>query len=257
MPYSSTTQPVPSARRQSIDRLLASLEFFEGSAPVLPVGDTLARVGDTLSEPVDRTGLARVQTPQAFRLAALRSAYDRWQGPPPTDETTVMRAAGWRSPQSRAIPRSKSSPFRQTSTAPSNGSPAGFARAPAWASTSTHSPAKDPIMLGGVEIPHQPRARRPQRRRCRAPCHHRRFAWRCRSRRHRRPLPAYLICAGGAPHRRSSSHMLLDWCVKKARLIDHIDCTVIAEAPKVGPHRAGDAKPNRRNRGHSALSRSA
>src|SRR5438270_6575583 len=77
-----------------IDRLLASLEFFEGAAPVLPVGDTLARINETLGEPVDRTGLAKVQTPQAFRLNALRSAYSRWGGPSPPDETTVVRAAG-------------------------------------------------------------------------------------------------------------------------------------------------------------------
>ena len=55
-----------------VDRLLASLEFFDGAAPVLPVGDTLARVGETLGEPVDRSGLVRVQTPQAFRLDALQ-----------------------------------------------------------------------------------------------------------------------------------------------------------------------------------------
>src|SRR6476620_10743518 len=54
-----------------VDRLLASREFFEGAAPILPVGDTLARAGETLGDPVDRAGLARVQTPQAFRLAAL------------------------------------------------------------------------------------------------------------------------------------------------------------------------------------------
>ena len=64
-----------------LDRLLASLEFYEGAAPVLPVGDTLARIGETLGEPVDRSGLVRVQTPQAFRLDALRSAYERWSGP--------------------------------------------------------------------------------------------------------------------------------------------------------------------------------
>src|SRR5207253_8788283 len=71
-----------------IDRLLARLEFFEGAAPVLPVGDTLAKAGDTLGEPVDRTALARVQTPQAFRLDALKSAYGQWDGPSPTAETT-------------------------------------------------------------------------------------------------------------------------------------------------------------------------
>jgi len=58
-----------------IDRLVAQLEFSEGAAPVLAVGDTLARGHRNLDEPVDRTGLVRVQTPQAFRLEALRHAY--------------------------------------------------------------------------------------------------------------------------------------------------------------------------------------
>src|SRR4051794_35393588 len=31
-----------------IDRLLAPLEFFDGAAPVLPVGDTLARASDRI-----------------------------------------------------------------------------------------------------------------------------------------------------------------------------------------------------------------
>src|SRR5256885_1889260 len=73
-----------------VDRLLASLEFFEGAAPVLPVGDTLARIDEVLGDPVDRTGIARVQTPQAFRLGALQSAYEHWTGPSPTDEATVL-----------------------------------------------------------------------------------------------------------------------------------------------------------------------
>src|SRR4051812_16823254 len=79
-----------------LDRLIASLEFFEGSAPVLPVGDTLMRISDQIEEPIDRSNLARVQTPQAFRVAALRQAYERWSGGSPTDETTVLRAAGMR-----------------------------------------------------------------------------------------------------------------------------------------------------------------
>src|SRR3954468_20332494 len=77
-----------------VDRLIAQLEFFDGAAPALPVSDTLARVDATLSEPLDRTGLVRVQTPQAFRLDSLRQAYASWTGTIPTDETTVARAAG-------------------------------------------------------------------------------------------------------------------------------------------------------------------
>ena len=74
--------------------MLASLEFFDGAAPVLPVGDTLARIGETLGESVDRGGLVRVQTPQAFRLDALREAYDRWSGPRRRTKPRVLRAAG-------------------------------------------------------------------------------------------------------------------------------------------------------------------
>src|SRR5213075_1379342 len=77
-----------------VDRLIAPLEFFEGAAPVLPIGDTVARATDRLAETVNRKGLMRVQTPQAFRLEALRHAYASWAGDDPTDETTVLRAAG-------------------------------------------------------------------------------------------------------------------------------------------------------------------
>ena len=73
-----------------IDRLIASLEFYEGAAPVLPIGDTLARIDDLLGEPVDRSGVARVQTPQAFRLASIRTAYQRWSGPAPTAKPRLL-----------------------------------------------------------------------------------------------------------------------------------------------------------------------
>src|SRR5690348_10839572 len=63
-----------------VDRLIAQLEFFHGATPVLPVGDTLARADRSLDEIVERTGLVRVQTPQAFRLDALRKAYGIWSG---------------------------------------------------------------------------------------------------------------------------------------------------------------------------------
>lgn len=79
-----------------IDRLISRLELYDGAAPVLPVSDTLARGATEIDQPIDRSGLVRVQTPQAFRLAALRHAYAEWSGPTPTDETTVARAAGLR-----------------------------------------------------------------------------------------------------------------------------------------------------------------
>lgn len=77
-----------------IDRLVAALDTHRGAVPVLPVADTLARGEATLGETIDRTGAVRVQTPQAFETEAIRRAYAAWQGPSPTDDATAARAAG-------------------------------------------------------------------------------------------------------------------------------------------------------------------
>jgi 2-C-methyl-D-erythritol 4-phosphate cytidylyltransferase/2-C-methyl-D-erythritol 2,4-cyclodiphosphate synthase len=77
-----------------IDRLLDALERHHGAVPVLPVSDTLGRsVGDaTLGEAIDREGMVRIQTPQAFQLETLTSAYQDWRATPPTDEAAYLRA---------------------------------------------------------------------------------------------------------------------------------------------------------------------
>jgi 2-C-methyl-D-erythritol 4-phosphate cytidylyltransferase/2-C-methyl-D-erythritol 2,4-cyclodiphosphate synthase len=78
-----------------IDDLISALEGAEGAVPVLPVVDSLARGEDMLGEPVPRTGLVRVQTPQAFRFEAILDAHRRWQGDAEaTDDAQVARAAG-------------------------------------------------------------------------------------------------------------------------------------------------------------------
>jgi 2-C-methyl-D-erythritol 4-phosphate cytidylyltransferase/2-C-methyl-D-erythritol 2,4-cyclodiphosphate synthase len=74
-----------------IDRLLDALAGHDGAVPALPVVDTLTtRAGDS----VDRDGLLRVQTPQAFRLDAIRAAHAAWTGGEPTDDAQMARAAG-------------------------------------------------------------------------------------------------------------------------------------------------------------------
>ena len=77
-----------------VDRLLGALDAHRGAVPALPVADTLARGRATLGEPIDRTDAVRIQTPQAFDTAAIRSAYAAWRGEIPTDDATVARAAG-------------------------------------------------------------------------------------------------------------------------------------------------------------------
>ncbi|HEV2866893.1 MAG TPA: bifunctional 2-C-methyl-D-erythritol 4-phosphate cytidylyltransferase/2-C-methyl-D-erythritol 2,4-cyclodiphosphate synthase [Allosphingosinicella sp.] len=77
-----------------IDRLLDALDASDGSVPVLPVVDTLARSDGRLGDVVARDALVRVQTPQAFRLAEIARAHAAWTGAEATDDAQVARAAG-------------------------------------------------------------------------------------------------------------------------------------------------------------------
>ena len=219
-----------------IERLIASLEFYEGAAPVLPVGDTLARSSDRLGEPVDRSGLARVQTPQAFRLDALRSSYERWNGQSPTDETTVVRAAGY------SVAAVEGDPALDKLT-----TPADFRKAEEWLAGrmvsrtgmgfDVHAFAGDgPIMLGGVEVPHR-----------------RGLAGHSDADVVLHAITDALLGAAAlgdiGQHfppsdpqwKGAASNLFLARAAELVRaqgaIIDHVDCTVIAEAPKVGPYR--------------------
>jgi 2-C-methyl-D-erythritol 4-phosphate cytidylyltransferase/2-C-methyl-D-erythritol 2,4-cyclodiphosphate synthase len=220
-----------------VDRLVASLEFFEGAAPVLGVRDTLARVGETLGEPVDRSSLVRVQTPQAFRLEALRQAFSQWQGGSPTDETSVLRAAGMKVAAVEGDPALDKLTTR-----------ADFERAEQWLAGrlsprtgmgfDVHPFAGDgPIMLGGVEIPHS-----------------RGLAGHSDADVVLHAITDALLGAAGLGDigerfppsdpqwKGANSSLFLAHSVELLRsrgaLIDHLDCTVIAEEPKVGPYRA-------------------
>jgi 2-C-methyl-D-erythritol 4-phosphate cytidylyltransferase/2-C-methyl-D-erythritol 2,4-cyclodiphosphate synthase len=78
-----------------IDRLLAALASHDGAVPALPVADTLARGAELLGDTVPRDGLYRVQTPQTFRRDAIRAAHRGWDAPrEATDDAQVARAHG-------------------------------------------------------------------------------------------------------------------------------------------------------------------
>jgi 2-C-methyl-D-erythritol 4-phosphate cytidylyltransferase/2-C-methyl-D-erythritol 2,4-cyclodiphosphate synthase len=78
-----------------IEAELDALDRFDGAVPVLPVVDSLALATDQLHDPVPRQDLVRVQTPQAFRFAAILAAHRRWAGSADaTDDAQVARAAG-------------------------------------------------------------------------------------------------------------------------------------------------------------------
>jgi 2-C-methyl-D-erythritol 4-phosphate cytidylyltransferase / 2-C-methyl-D-erythritol 2,4-cyclodiphosphate synthase len=219
-----------------VDRLLAPLEFFDGAAPVLAVGDTLARAADTLGEAVDRRDMVRVQTPQAFRLGALRSAYDKWSGDTPTDETTVARAKS-----ASVVTFSRAgSPWTAATLRPA-------ARAQEWLASrmtprtgmgfDVHAfSGEGPIMIGGIAIPH-PRG----------------LAGHSDADVVLHAITDALLGAAGlgdiGEHfppsdpqwTGASSDLFLAHAAGLIRdrggIIDHVDCTVICEEPKVGPHR--------------------
>ncbi|MFY0637593.1 bifunctional 2-C-methyl-D-erythritol 4-phosphate cytidylyltransferase/2-C-methyl-D-erythritol 2,4-cyclodiphosphate synthase [Maricaulis maris] len=79
-----------------IDRLVDALERHPAVIPALPVSDALCRVGDggVMDAPVSRDGLQAAQTPQAFHLAPLLDAYAQLGATALPDDAAVVRAAG-------------------------------------------------------------------------------------------------------------------------------------------------------------------
>jgi 2-C-methyl-D-erythritol 4-phosphate cytidylyltransferase/2-C-methyl-D-erythritol 2,4-cyclodiphosphate synthase len=219
-----------------IDRLLGALGGAEGAVPVLPVADTLARADGRLGEAVDRSGLVRVQTPQVFRFRILAETYAQWSGASPTDESTVMRASG------REVAVVEGDPMLEKLT-----TAADWQRAEAWLNSrlvprtglgfDVHAFAGDgPIMMGGIEIAYE-----------RGLAGHSDADVVLHS-----ITDALLGAAGcgdigqhfppGDPQwKGADSSIFLAHAANLVRhaggTIDFVDCTVICEAPRVGPHR--------------------
>ena len=220
-----------------IDRLLGALGAHDGAAPVLPVGDTLARAQQVIGEPIDRAGAVRVQTPQAFGLDGLRIAYERWQGEPPTDESSVARAAGL------SVAAIEGDPLLDKLTTAADWDRAEAMLAARLVSRTgmgfdVHGFAGEgPVMLGGIAVPHS-----------------RGLAGHSDADVVLHAITDALLGAAGlgdiGDHfppsdehwRGAASDRFLAHAAGLIRarggIIDHVDCTIIAEAPKVGPHRS-------------------
>jgi len=86
----------PGLTADMLDRLFEALDAHDAAAPALPITDALkAAAGEGLGEPVDREALMAVQTPQAFRWAALERAYSILpDGESLADDIAVAQAAG-------------------------------------------------------------------------------------------------------------------------------------------------------------------
>ena len=85
----------PFVSHDVIDRVIEALSRDDGAVPALPVSDSLRRGATHIDAEVDREGLYRVQTPQAFRFEAIRAAHHAATAEA-TDDAAVLRGAGGR-----------------------------------------------------------------------------------------------------------------------------------------------------------------
>lgn len=220
-----------------IDRLLGALDAHDGAAPALGVVDTLAHVEDgVLGDTVTRDGLARVQTPQAFRFEAIRAAHARWTGPDATDDVQVARSAGLEVVAVAGDPALEKLTF-----------PADFARAEERLAARM-SPRSGlgfdvhafgpgtSVWLGGVEIPHD-----------------RGLVGHSDADVALHALTDAILGAlatgdigdhfppgdpdwCGAPSALFLEHAR-DLVLSRGGRIEHVDVTIICESPRIGPHR--------------------
>ncbi len=239
----------PGLSQAVLDRLLQAFAepTISGAIPALPVADTLARGGRVqgegeLGETVPRDWLWRVQTPQAFRTAALVGAHGAGLIRDATDDAQLVRAVGGR------VVIVQGDPLLDKVTQP--GDLERLERllcpaiAPGTAVTRTglgfdvhRLVPGDGVWLGGVHIPHS------------------------HSLLGHSDADVVLHCITDAllgaisrgdigehfppsdpQWRGAASDRFLAHACAVARedgfTVRHIDCTIMCEAPKIGPHRS-------------------
>ena len=81
----------PGLRAETISALIEAMVTADAAAPALPVADALKRKSGTALSTIDRSELFRVQTPQAFRLKAIKEALGHDQDL--VDDLTAIEAA--------------------------------------------------------------------------------------------------------------------------------------------------------------------
>ncbi len=221
-----------------VDRLLDALMDKDGAIPILPVADTLVRGADGFMEnTVDRAQLHRVQTPQAFRFPAILAAHRTWDtAHDATDDAQILRACGHDVILVQGDERLNKLTYEQD-----------FSRvqallAPAFVTRvgmgyDVHRlAAGEPLWLGGVLVPHD-----------------RGLAGHSDADVALHAIVDAVLGALGdgdiGSHfppsdpqwRGASSDRFLAHARDRVKAhqgrIDHIDLTIICEAPKIGPHR--------------------
>lgn len=227
----------PFCPAEMIDRLLDALERADGAVPVLPVADTLAKGDRELRGTVSRVNMLRVQTPQACHAEDLLFAMNEAASSNATDESTVLQNAGLRVAtvvgdenlhkltSARDWERAEMMLASQMSVRTGMGFDVHAFEGPG------------PLIMGGIEIAHEQG-----------------LAGHSDADVVLHALTDALLGAAalgdigqhfppsdpqwkGASSDRFLRHAV-ELITGRGGRIDHLDCTVICEAPKIGPHRA-------------------
>jgi 2-C-methyl-D-erythritol 4-phosphate cytidylyltransferase/2-C-methyl-D-erythritol 2,4-cyclodiphosphate synthase len=207
----------------------------------LPIADTLAMGGKLLSGIVDRDRMLRVQTPQAFHVEDLLYAFSEVMMHAPTDESSVMVEAGLK------VATVEGDAMLDKLT-----TPADWGRAEAMLASRLVARAgmgfdvhafggEGPLMMGGIAIPYD-----------------RGLAGHSDADVVLHAITDAILGAAAlgdiGDHfppsepqwKGAASDQFLAHAAQLVRgcggLIDHVDVTVICEAPKIGPHRAAMAE---------------
>ena len=228
----------PFCPAEVVDRLLDALDNKNhGAVPVLPVSDTLAKGDALLGGTVDRKRLLRVQTPQAFYREDLLYALEEAGKRLSTDESQVLVAAGLK------VATVEGDAMLDKLTTSADFAAAERRLAANLVSRSgqgfdVHAfDGPGPVMMGGVAIAHE-----------------RGLAGHSDADVVLHAITDALLGAAalgdigehfppsdpqwkGASSDRFARHAA-SLIAERGGMIDHVDCTIICEAPKIGPHRA-------------------
>ena len=217
-----------------IDRVLAALDDNDAATPVIAVADTLMREDD--GETVDRAGLVRVQTPQAFRSTALANAHAAATDAAATDDAQLIRRLGG------TVALVQGDPMLEKVTYPADIAIAEARAAALMISRSATGfdvhrlEAGEELWLGGILIPHD-----------------KGLSGHSDADVALHALTDALLGTIGAGDigthfppsdpqwKGAASHQFLthavDMIAAAGGVIDFADLTLICEAPKIGPHR--------------------
>ncbi|WP_221791956.1 bifunctional 2-C-methyl-D-erythritol 4-phosphate cytidylyltransferase/2-C-methyl-D-erythritol 2,4-cyclodiphosphate synthase [Aquisediminimonas sediminicola] len=228
----------PGLPHRVIDDLIAALATHEGAIPVLPVADSLSNSdGDDLGQAVSRDDLWRVQTPQAFRFAGIYHAHQIWDDSrEATDDARILQADGGR------VAMVKGDAYLDKLTYHED-----FARMEALMTANWRTRTGmgfdvhrfepgDTVHLCGVPIPHDQR-----------------LAGHSDADVALHALTDALLGAiadgdigqhfppSDPQYKGAASHRFVEFArdriAQRGGVIEHVDVTIICEAPKIGPHR--------------------